>query len=413
MSWEDWENGKYIGDEPYYGDDSDEEWGEDLENMKNEISYYLNIFKDVITTNTRIEIWYGYVLEEIKESTFEEVAREISGRYEIRTPIINQKSIRFNARRISFETWNNKTKNNREFSLTGWSWEKIHRFFGGDWHNWYVQNGKRPSHHKDSQTRATGYGQRSSKPTTSSKKCDAILADPEICHNLWDFRKIITEVRDWDYSVNDQSSYEKMTFQDVARSFTPPFQAKIKGEDELEGKRIIFNARTTPYQIQFYANDEGKKNNCVFTFNFTDWTLQEVRRFLGGCWFEEYVYYLVKSLKKKCKSIKDSQHNVALFNHEIDIVVSTKNRDFIIECKTGKIGKDVVENLCALVARYYKSIGKKSIGVLVSLQELDKTSVVAKEVRKSRNVCCISGDNIPKMIMESLLTFQPGFVQSQ
>ena len=241
--------------------------------------------------------------------------------------------------------------------------------------------------------------------TKFNKTHDAILADQEICRYLWDFSKIITEVRDWNYSGND--SHEKMTFQDVARSFTPPFQAKIQGEGELEGKRIIFNAKTTPYQIQFYANDDSKKNNCVFTFNFTDWKLPEVRAFLGGRWFEEYVYLLADELKMKYSSSIRISINEIMFNHEIDVLITSQTRDILIECKTGKFKKDVVESFNEKVSDYARNMPSKysqPLGVIVSLQKINNNTSASNAVKDCENVYCISGENVPTLMERFLST---------
>lgn len=244
----------------------------------------------------------------------------------------------------------------------------------------------------------------SSVNTTTNKTRNVIIADQEVCHNLWNYRRIITELRDWNYSGNDQQSREKMTFQDVARSFKPPFQAKI--QDENEWKRIIFNAKTTPYQIQFYANDNGKKNNCVFTFNFTDWKLPEIRSFLGGRWFEKYVYTLADDIRNRSQSITSIEMNVHEFGYEIDVVVATNKRVYLIECKTGlNFGLEDVKKLKKLADNYTTKKCVEAIGLLVSLHELPKNGPIAKFVKESNRIACACGDNIPQ-IMRNLLTIQ-------
>lgn len=76
--------------------------------------------------------------------------------------------------------------------------------------------------------------------------------------------------------------------------------------------------------------------------------------YLTGGWFEEYVYYLVKSYivpDDLALGVKISRAGVK-HNNELDVIFTKGNKLFVIECKTGvqteRLFNEIVYKLCAI-----------------------------------------------------------------
>lgn len=240
--------------------------------------------------------------------------------------------------------------------------------------------------------------------TTPSKSRRAILDDQELCNRLWEFRKVITHPRAWSNKDRQKQCAHTLTFQDVARAFVPPTQVRVQGDDDAKDLRLVFHAKNEPYQIVFYKHKEG--GGTTNTLTFKDWTLQEIRRFLGGAWFEEYIYQQADELARTIKNPPEVKLNVRMSDREIDVVVAASKKVYLLECKTGHVDLDDVKRLEQLVKQHAETKGIETLGILVSLKPIPTDGVVEKYIKSSACLACFYGDNIPTR-MKNLLTTQP------
>ncbi len=146
---------------------------------------------------------------------------------------------------------------------------------------------------------------------------------------------------------------------------------------------------------------EGVKQKNKNTIEIND---HQSLKYLKGFWFEEYVYMIAKSLKPdeiklniKGQWITKGQHSP---KNEFDVMLSKKNRLFLISCKTANpdrkeddseegIGKEFIYELDSLGDKALGLFGKR---MLISARQIKDPAI--KERAKIQNVDIIDGKNI-------------------
>lgn len=128
------------------------------------------------------------------------------------------------------------------------------------------------------------------------------------------------------------------------------------------------------------CNDQSQKidisgNNKIVnlvklteTFNTAKLTRQQAD-YITGCWFEEYVYYLIKThLHLNDNSIATS---LIIANNEFDVMFILNNSLFVIECKTGLknlfTGKSIINETVYKSAALNKKFGLQAKSYIFTL----------------------------------------------
>lgn len=410
-----WEHNQSESDSDYLWEVQDRIERERIERERNsqkrEISHYLNLFKDVVTTPTYVEFWFNGAIEKTLVDTFENAAKKISAPYAIRTPIINGRRITLDAGTILFQDYDKDDEIEFE-AVGGWSWDEIRCFFGGDWRyahkqtedfGYYRYEPNRPPRSRD-RKRTKQVANTKTSACNKSVKPSAPDERRELCNRLWKVRDIITQSTQWTVARSKNYAVAK-TFQDVARNYDasdPSEVDRLQMSDSSGKMKVTFEGTAKPPYLRIELSKERDK---PFTYRFSQWSLSEIHRFLGGCWFEEYVYYLADDIKASSQSITSITKGEMIFDHEIDVLVRTNKRVYLIECKTGAVDVEVVKKLKNLADAYTSQKKVEAIGLLVSLNRLESNGAVAQFVKQSNRLACMHGDNIPNR-MRNLLTTQ-------
>lgn len=138
--------------------------------------------------------------------------------------------------------------------------------------------------------------------------------------------------------------------------------------------------------------------------------LHRLCEFLGGKWFEAYVYTLVFESKKLMKQARDLRMNVRLLSEdsktkdhqELDLAYTDAYYLYILECKSGDVTQEDVQKLENNVRNYGGTFGR---GVLITAKQQE--GMVLERIRNSRNIMLIEGENVPRLA-EALLNWKAG-----
>jgi len=91
--------------------------------------------------------------------------------------------------------------------------------------------------------------------------------------------------------------------------------------------------------------------NLIGSFNNSQLTKKEAE-YINGCWFEEYIYYSIKTqLRLNDNSIATS---LIIANNEFDVMFIVDNSLFVIECKTAL--KDSTSGKSIINETFYKAV---------------------------------------------------------
>ena len=134
----------------------------------------------------------------------------------------------------------------------------------------------------------------------------------------------------------------------------------------------------------------------------------DIAKFLKGFWFEEYVYLILKSLKKQCGlneiflnvEGKWDEKGKEKIKNEFDVIISKNNRLFYISCKTANpnrakdnteesIGKEYLYELDSLGQKALGIFGK---GMLLSARAITNQYVIKRA--KDLNIKIIDGKGL-------------------
>lgn len=130
--------------------------------------------------------------------------------------------------------------------------------------------------------------------------------------------------------------------------------------------------------------------------------------YVGGGWFEEYVYLQLNDLKNSghIKDLRigmkldwaDESHSEARYPmNELDIVFTDGYHLFIVECKAGKSSKDsdIYYKLDSIISKYG---GQTTRGILASALGSTIPKHTQKRIRASKYIKAIAGNDIREWI---------------
>ena len=122
--------------------------------------------------------------------------------------------------------------------------------------------------------------------------------------------------------------------------------------------------------------------------------LPELRRYLGGEWFEEYVYLRIKrdfKLRDEdiAKSVKICRLSSTSNDNELDVVFVKDNALYVIECKVsmtgyGKEPKSVVDEYLYKLAAISKDFGLRVNSYIFTLHQMWRFSKATQENMSKR-----------------------------
>lgn len=183
------------------------------------------------------------------------------------------------------------------------------------------------------------------------------------------------------------------------------FQRYINQEishDELEVLRKNFRADDAKYQkkikekgkIKLIGEEELIKTKEFLQsikFPIEDDTLTKYQmEFLTGGWFEEYIYFTLKSiLEEKNEFIKlgvvlnpipkDAEKAKYFTNNDLDVIFTYHNNLYVIECKTS-LGKELFTETLYKSAALRKYFGLTVESIICTLDELKENQKERAEV---------------------------------
>lgn len=133
----------------------------------------------------------------------------------------------------------------------------------------------------------------------------------------------------------------------------------------------------------------------------------EKARFLGGIWFE---YYVFKNLKKS-PGITEILHSAELTDHEnavrqeIDVVYTDGFSLVILECKAGRIKQEHIQKLENLRNVYSGAMGR---GGVVCINKSQMNKLVSSRITDSKNSAAFCGNAGLVSLQNFLFNFKPG-----
>lgn len=150
-------------------------------------------------------------------------------------------------------------------------------------------------------------------------------------------------------------------------------------------------------QRPFKLFDEQKMSNFYLTEELRyaqKAPLPELRRYLGGEWFEEYVYLRIKrdfKLRDEdiAKSVKICRLSSTSNDNELDVVFVKDNALYVIECKVsmtgyGKEPKSVVDEYLYKLAAISKDFGLRVNSYIFTLHQMWRFSKATQENMSKR-----------------------------
>ena len=150
-------------------------------------------------------------------------------------------------------------------------------------------------------------------------------------------------------------------------------------------------------QRSFKLFDEQKKRNFYLTKELRDAhkaPRPELRRYLGGEWFEEYVYLRIKrdfNLRDEdiAKSVKICRLSSTSNDNELDVVFVRDNALYVIECKVsmtgyGKEPKSVVDEYLYKLAAISKDFGLRVNSYIFTLHQMGRFAPATRENMSKR-----------------------------
>lgn len=150
-------------------------------------------------------------------------------------------------------------------------------------------------------------------------------------------------------------------------------------------------------QRSFKLFDKQKMNNFNRTKELRDAhkaPRPELRRYLGGEWFEEYVYLRIKrdfNLRDEdiAKSVKICRLSSTSNDNELDVVFVRDNALYVIECKVSMIGygkkpKSVVDDYLYKLAAISKDFGLRVNSYIFTLHQMRRFEKATQENMSKR-----------------------------
>lgn len=150
-------------------------------------------------------------------------------------------------------------------------------------------------------------------------------------------------------------------------------------------------------QRPFKLFDEQKMSNFYLTEELRyaqKAPLPELRRYLGGEWFEEYTYLRIKrdfKLRDEdiAKSVKICRLSSTSNDNELDVVFVKDNALYVIECKVsmtgyGKEPKSVVDEYLYKLAAISKDFGLRVNSYIFTLHQMWRFSKATQENMSKR-----------------------------
>ena len=150
-------------------------------------------------------------------------------------------------------------------------------------------------------------------------------------------------------------------------------------------------------QRPFKLFDEQKMSNFYLTeeLRYAQKALRpELRRYLGGEWFEEYVYLRIKrdfKLRDEdiAKSVKICRLSSTSNDNELDVVFVKDNALYVIECKVsmtgyGKEPKSVVDEYLYKLAAISKDFGLRVNSYIFTLHQMWRFAKATQENMSKR-----------------------------
>jgi hypothetical protein len=130
--------------------------------------------------------------------------------------------------------------------------------------------------------------------------------------------------------------------------------------------------------------------------------LHKFCEFLGGKWFESYVYTQLQESKKLKEMIQELRMNVRLQSEdsktknrqELDLVYTDAYYLYIIECKSGKVEQKDIQTLENNVRNYGGTYGR---GILVALQDQTESEMNLERIRSTQNIMLIDGKRVGQL----------------
>jgi len=220
-----------------------------------------------------------------------------------------------------------------------------------------------------------------------------------ITRKIWDYRRTVTGFQSNNGKTLQQEAAELCSERNKAArkggvakpisihssSYSSKYRQKVDVDyDEGRGGRIVFDG--VPINIQ---------PNCVDFFDY-----------LGGKWFEEYVYLALKRVQASGRLL-EVRPNVSVRSEsspnfdmqEFDLLATDGIRLFVVECKAGNVVQEYVVKLDKLASDYAGVFG---VGVLVAQKyqndDYDNIRPILEKIDNSKSVYCFHGDKCVSLL---------------
>ncbi len=214
-----------------------------------------------------------------------------------------------------------------------------------------------------------------------------------ITKKIWDFRRVITGV---------QSNNQK-TLQQEAADLCSERNEAIRRKRSVRPVSIHSSSYSSKYDQRVEVDyDEGKGGRIVFNgfpINIQP-NFDEFPDYLGGKWFEEYVYVSLKNARASGRLLEvrpsvsvRSESSPNFDMQEFDLLATDGVRLFVVECKAGNVIQEHVVKLDKLASDYAGVFG---IGVLVAQKyqndDYENIRPILEKIDNSKSVYCFHGD---------------------
>jgi hypothetical protein len=191
------------------------------------------------------------------------------------------------------------------------------------------------------------------------------------------------------------------------------FQWKVNEFANLASKRENNRLKDVKREYEHFkailAGSQAEQDLSTF-YDEMRGDLHRLCEFLGGKWFEAFVYTQIVGSKKLMKQARDLRMNVRLLSEdsktkdhqELDLAYTDAYYLYILECKSGKVTQEDVQKLENNVRNYGGTYGR---GVLITAKVQE--GMALERIRNSKHIMLVEGPQMVNLV-DALQNWRPG-----
>ncbi|MDO5310120.1 MAG: hypothetical protein Q4G03_11615 [Planctomycetia bacterium] len=212
--------------------------------------------------------------------------------------------------------------------------------------------------------------------------------------HLWDYQQVILCGESGSVSPDTPSLKDVPIASVCSHSVSQPVTVKRT----LNKRTVIVNQRKG-FIHTFKGNNTDQKN---YQFKDVLSDYPKIWKYIGGAWFEDYVYLILKENKSVQKLALRYKRTVAVPRFEIDVVAFSGGCYYLLSCKTGKPNsKDVTEH--NELVKQLRLNGVNCKGILCYARDVDPP-----ENLKDSEISCVCGSSLGEILKTKLTKLKPG-----